>query len=51
MSPSTELRRLATEIREQAETRKTARQEKAAQILTAATGLALLRLKLGGRNA
>lgn len=51
MSASSAMRQLAEELRKQAEMRKTAKREKAAQIITAATGLALLRQKLGGRHA
>ena len=48
---SDQLRQLADDLRKQAEVRKTAKREKAAQIITAATGLGLLRHKLGGRHA
>lgn len=51
MSASTAMRQLAAELRQQAETRKTAKREKAAQMITAATGLELLRRKLGGSHA
>jgi len=51
MSATTEMRQLAAELRQQVETRKTAKREKAAQIIIAATGIALLRRKLGGTHA
>ena len=47
MTPSNSMRQLASELRQQAETRKTAKREKAAQMIKAATGLTLLRQKLG----
>lgn len=48
---SEQLRQLASDLRKEADTRVLARREKATQIVKAATGLGLLRMKLGGTHA
>jgi len=48
---SEELRKLAEQIRREAEIRQASINEKCAQIVLATTGLAILRRKLGGTNA
>ena len=48
---SEELRKLAEQLRQEAEIRQASINEKCAQVLRAATGLSLLRRKLGGSNA
>lgn len=45
------LRKLAQQLREEAERRQTEKREKCAQIVRAAAGLQLLRSKLGGSHA
>jgi len=51
VSTSDAMRQLAAELRQQAETQKIAKREKAAQVIKAATGLGMLRQKLGGTHA
>lgn len=51
MSPSEQLRKLAEQLRQEAERSVTTKREKCAQIVVAANGLALLQKKLGGRHA
>lgn len=50
MSPDA-LRKLAEELRKESSQVQTDKRTKCAQILTAATGLSLLRRKLGGTDA
>jgi hypothetical protein len=45
------LRKLAAELRQESARRQNEKRVKCAQIITAATGLDLLRRKLGGRDA